>query len=208
MIALLRGIIHELQGGEVILDVNGVGYRVFIPDSTGQALPPVGSEVTLHVHTHVREDAMHLYGFLSQAELRLFETVIGVSGIGPRLGLVILSHLSVDGFVRAVIGNEATELTRVPGIGKKTAARILLELKDKFNPDEWIGHTFHVPQETAGEQDTQDTEASLALEALIALGYSEREASHALKAVLPSEPHHMTAETIIRRALGTLDPTG
>src|SRR5690606_1655730 len=103
VIARLRGSLLEVEGSELIVDVNGVGYRVTVPDTAALRLPGVGNEVVLYVHTHVREDTFELFGFVTKSELRLFETVVTVSGIGPRLALAILSHASVDTFVRAVL---------------------------------------------------------------------------------------------------------
>ena len=204
MIARLRGALVEAGPEGVVVDVNGVGYRLFAPDSTLSALPLPGEEVTLYVHTYVREDAIQLYGFGSKAELRLFETVLGVDGVGPRLALAILSHTSVDGFVRAVLSGDERTLTRIPGIGKKTAARILLELKDKLNR----GGAWQL-QQTGAEGPPPPAPGGVRQDvvgALLALGYREEEAAAAAEAALAEvDPASTPLERLITRALRKLD---
>lgn len=207
MIARLRGSLLEVEGSELIVDVNGVGYRVTVPDTAALRLPGVGNEVVLYVHTHVREDTFELFGFVTKSELRLFETVVTVSGIGPRLALAILSHASVDTFVRAVLSADTAVLTKIPGIGKKTAARILLELKDKLGGETWA-HTL-VAAETAPPVSTVPSGAGDAIEALMALGYREDEARKAVETALAQLGAEETdVERIIKVALGRLDRVG
>ena len=134
MIALLRGTLLEKHPNQAIVDVGGVGYDVSIPVSTFSKLPDAGSEVRLLVHTHVREDALALYGFLTADEKMLFEKLIGVSGIGPRLAVTVLSGLPAPDLLGAIRRGETERLVRVPGIGKKTAERMVLELRDKLPP--------------------------------------------------------------------------
>lgn len=134
MIAYLRGTILEKHPNQVIVDAGGVGYDVTIPISTYSALPQAGQEVRLRIHTHVREDALSLYGFLSQDEKMLFERLITVSGIGPKLAVTVLSGLAIGELFTAIRGGEVDQLVRIPGIGKKTAERIVLELRDKLPP--------------------------------------------------------------------------
>lgn len=205
MIARLKGALVEAGPEGVIVDVNGVGYRLYSPDSTLGALPLPGEEVTLHVHTHVREDAIHLYGFGSKAELRLFETVLGVGGIGPRLALAILSHTSVDGFVRAVLSGDERMLTRIPGIGKKTAARILLELKDKLGR----GGAEDLERAVGAEASPAAAPGGVredVVGALLALGYREDEAVAAAEAAFAEvDPASAPLERLITRALSKLD---
>lgn len=133
MIGLLRGALLEKHPNEVIVDAHGVGYLVTIPVSTFTALPDVGAEVKLRIHTHVREDAIALFGFLTADEKTLFERLISVSGIGPKLGITVLSGLPVGDLVAAIRTGNLAQLTRVPGIGKKTAERLVLELRDKLD---------------------------------------------------------------------------
>lgn len=132
MIALLRGTLVEKHPGQAILDVGGVGYDLTIPVSTFSKLPEAGTEVRLRVYTHVREDALALYGFLTQDEKALFEKLISVSGIGPRLAVTVLSGLAAADLLTAIRRGEVERLVRIPGVGKKTAERMVLELRDKL----------------------------------------------------------------------------
>ncbi len=133
MIGFLRGLLHEKHPNEIVVDVHGVGYLVTIPVSTFSALPETGSEVKLRIHTHVREDAIALFGFLTGEEKLLFEKLISVSGIGPKLAVTVLSGLSVADLAAAIRSSNVAQLTRVPGIGKKTAERLVVELRDKLD---------------------------------------------------------------------------
>jgi holliday junction DNA helicase RuvA len=132
MIAHLRGTLLEKHPNQAIVDVGGVGYDVAIPVSTYSALPDTGVEVQLRVHTHVREDAIALFGFASRDEKTLFEKLIGVSGIGPKLAITVLSGLAAADLITAIRNSQTDRLVRIPGVGKKTAERIVLELKDKL----------------------------------------------------------------------------
>ncbi len=132
MIALLRGVLIEKHPNQVIVDIGGVGYNVIIPVSTFTHLPDAGAEVRLRIHTHVREDALALYGFLTADEKALFEKLIGVSGIGPAAAVKILSGLAAPELIRAIQRGEVERLVRIPGVGKKTAERLVLELRDKM----------------------------------------------------------------------------
>lgn len=134
MIAWLRGRLLEKQPTRLVLDVHGVGYEVQVPVSTFYAIGDPGTEVELRVHTHVREDALALYGFLTPYELVVFEKLIGTSGVGPKLGLAVLSGIDAADLAAAVQRNDVARLTRIPGVGKKTAERLCLELKDKLPP--------------------------------------------------------------------------
>src|SRR3974390_1699011 len=132
MIGLLRGRLLEKRPNQVILDVGGVGYLVAVPLSTYAAVGDIHAEVTLLIHTHVREDALTLYGFLSAREKHLFELLLGASGVGPSLSLKILSGMNVEELLPAIRGGDILRLTKIPGVGRKTAERIVLELKDKL----------------------------------------------------------------------------
>src|SRR6202011_2392946 len=151
MIALLRGVLLEKHPNQAIVETGGVGYDVTIPVSTFTHLPETGAEVRLRVHTHVREDALALYGFLTQDEKSLFEKLIGVSGIGPTLAVKILSGLAAVDLINAIRRGEVDRLVRVPGVGKKTAERMVLELRDKL---------------PAATGDTPETPAAAALSAI------------------------------------------
>jgi holliday junction DNA helicase RuvA len=138
MIALLRGTLIEKHPNQAIVEAGGVGYDVLIPVSTFSALPEIGAEVRLRIHTHVREDALALFGFLTPEEKSIFEKLISVSGIGPSLAIKVLSGMATSALVPAIRSGHVDQLVRIPGVGKKTAERIVLELKDKL---EGIGLT-------------------------------------------------------------------
>jgi Holliday junction DNA helicase RuvA len=177
MIALLTGSLRRKAIDHLIIDVHGVGYQVQTSLSTYYKLPDVGEEVTLHIHTHVREDALSLFGFLEDEEKKLFLLLIGISGIGPRLALGILSSLSVADIAAAIQTSDDTKLCTIPGIGKKTAARLLLELKDKTK---LLPAAVVPPDHGAAPSDHRED----ALSALINLGYKKQQAEDALLAVL------------------------
>ncbi|MDA8388157.1 MAG: Holliday junction branch migration protein RuvA [Nitrospiraceae bacterium] len=166
MIGALRGRLIGKKTGMVLIDVKGVGYEVFVPASETAALPEQGAEVFLHIHTHVKEDAIKLYGFSSDHEKQVFGTLLGVNGVGPRLALNILSAFSGGAFEEAVGKEDAALLSTVPGIGKKTAARIILELRQKL------------PSITHGMKDATLEDA---LSALVNLGYRKAEAGRAIE---------------------------
>jgi len=132
VIGRLRGRLIEKNTGQLIVDVNGVGYQIFIAMPTYSSVPDSGAEVVLEIHTHVREDAIHLYGFTTSRERTIFERLTQISGIGPRLALTILSGSSVDDLIGSIKKGDLARLTSIPGVGKKTGERILLELKDKL----------------------------------------------------------------------------
>ena len=174
MIAHLRGKLLAKHPNQAILETGGVGYDVTISVPTFSDLPGVGSEVSLHIHTHVREDLIALYGFLRPAEKYLFEKLITVSGIGPKLAITILSGMATDEMVGAIRGNDIERLTRIPGIGKKTAERMVLELRDKLPVP--IGEAVAAsPAMSPVEEDV--------LSALMNLGYQRTTAEKALTAV-------------------------
>jgi Holliday junction DNA helicase RuvA len=132
MIAHLRGSILDKHPNRIVIDVNGVGYEVFVPLSTFYGLGEPGTSTALRIHTHVREDALLLYGFATQLEQDLFERLIGVSGIGPKVALAVLSGIEPEEFIRAIERGDLARLTAIPGVGKKTSERIVLELKDRL----------------------------------------------------------------------------
>ena len=171
MIGRLTGILAEKSPPQLLVDVNGVGYEVDVPMSTFYNLPGLGEKVTLLTHFVVREDAQVLFGFLTHDERATFRQLVKISGVGPRTALSILSGLSVAELAQAVSLQESGRLVKVPGIGKKTAERLLLELKGK------LGDTLVAPAAVAS-----DAQADI-LQALVALGYSDREAAAALKSL-------------------------
>jgi Holliday junction DNA helicase RuvA len=173
MIGRLTGTLAEKSPPQLLIDCNGVGYEVDVPMSTFFNLPALGERVLLLTHLVVREDAQLLYGFLTAAERATFRELLRISGIGPRTALAVLSGLSVAELAQAVAQQQAARLQKVPGIGKKTAERLLLELKGKLAPD------LSSPSNPA-----DDAQADI-VQALVALGYNEREANAALKALPP-----------------------
>jgi Holliday junction DNA helicase RuvA len=172
MIGLLRGRLLEKRPNQVILDVGGVGYLIAVPLSTFAALGDLHAEVTLLIHTHVREDALALYGFLSAREKHFFELLLGASGVGPSLALKILSGMNVEELVPAIRTGDLARLTKIPGVGRKTAERMVVELKDKLEAVA-IESEKPAPSSPAGvEADVKS--------ALLNLGYDERNADAAL----------------------------
>jgi holliday junction DNA helicase RuvA len=194
MIAHLRGKLLAKHPNQAIVETGGVGYDVAISVPTFSDLPGVGSEVALHIHTHVREDALALYGFLLASEKTLFEKLITVSGIGPKLAITILSGMAADEMVGAIRGNDVVRLTRIPGIGKKTAERMVLELRDKL-PTAQAGPAAPAPALSAVEEDV--------LSALVNLGYQRASAEKAL-AVASNNGMASSFDAMFREALATL----
>ena len=197
LIGRLNGTLLSKHPPELLVDVNGVGYEMEAPMSTFYQLPKVGEQVTLHTHMVVREDAQLLYAFYTIAERRLFRDLIRINGVGPKLGLTILSGISVPDFACAVQQRDAAALIGLPGVGKKTAERLIVELRDKLSEDVApIGEGAAV---TAGGADAdQPNPVSDAVSALTALGYKAQEASRMVRSVNASG---METEAIIRAAL-------
>ena len=193
MIAHLHGKLLVKHPNQVIVETGGVGYDVTISVPTYSELPAVGNEVALHIHTHVREDLIALYGFLRPAEKQLFEKLITVSGIGPKLAITILSGMAADEMVGAIRGNDVARLTKIPGIGKKTAERMVLELRDKL-PAMGV-ESAPVPALSATEED--------ALSALTNLGY-QRAAAEKAVAVAARSGRSPSFDAVFREALGIL----
>ena len=185
MIGRLHGVLLESAPPLLLIDCHGVGYEVWAPMSTCFALPPCGQPVTLLTHLAVREDAQQLYGFATAAEREAFRTLIRISGIGARMALAVLSGMSVDALAGAIAEQNAALLTRIPGIGKKTAERLLLELKGKLAGAESL---------TSAPKNAAHADIS---QALIQLGYSEKEAAAALRAL----PEDISLEDGIRQVL-------
>ncbi|MCL2760437.1 MAG: Holliday junction branch migration protein RuvA [Desulfuromonadales bacterium] len=176
MIALLTGIIAYKSPEYIILDVNGVGYRLFVPFSTYFLLPDEGSNYSLQVHTHVKEDAILLYGFNTPEEKLFFQLLIGVSGIGPKLARDILSNIQTDELAGAIVSGNLTRLSAIPGIGKKTAERLILELKDKILKQGLAENSRKTVESVSSKSALLDDVIS----ALINLGYKEAVVSKAI----------------------------
>lgn len=197
MIGFLRGNLAFKQPPLLVVDVQGVGYELEAPMSSFYALGEVGTQVTLLTHMHVREDAMSLFGFVSEAERTLFRELIKVSGIGAKMALAILSSLSVEEFCANVQAADALALTRVPGIGKKTAERLLLDVRDRLakHPILTGQYSLTPTTESAG---LPNQVSALASDALVSLGYKEPQAQALVKAAYEDG---MSLETLIKRAL-------
>jgi Holliday junction DNA helicase RuvA len=198
MIAALSGRLAEKEPNRIIVDVGGVGYDVAVPLSTYYKLGEAGSDVTLRVHTHVREDTLALYGFSTALELQIFERLIGVSGIGPKLALAVLSGIEVADLVRAVHAGDVGRLTAIPGVGKKTAERIGLELKDKLPP----GIVDDAAPGTGGGAPGGELRQDL-LSALLNLGYHRPLAEKAVEAAL-ARAESPVFQTVLKQALREL----
>lgn len=195
MIGQLRGRLAEKRPNQVLVDVGGVGYVVLVPLSTFAALGELHTEVTLLIHTHVREDALSLYGFVSSREKHLFELLISASGVGPSLALKILSGMSVDELVPAIRGSDLARLTKIPGVGRKTAERMVVELKDKLE-------AVVVEAERPAASSPAGVEADV-VSALINLGYEARTAEKAVEEAR-QESGAANFEKLLRAALQAL----
>ena len=195
MIGQLRGRLAEKRPNQVLVDVGGVGYLVQVPLSTYAALGELHTEVTLLIHTHVREDALALYGFVSSREKHLFEMLLSASGVGPTLALKILSGMSVEELVPAILGSDLGRLTRIPGVGRKTAERMVVELKDKL---ESVALEAAKPAATSPAGAEADV-----ISALVNLGYDARTAESAV-AEAKREVGSTNFEKLLRAALQSL----
>ena len=199
MIRFVRGVLAAVTESEAVLENNGVGFAVHIPLSVAEQLPALGVEVLLHTYMSVKEDAIQLFGFLSQDDLQVFKLLITVNGIGPKAALSILSTLSSDDIRYAVFTGDAKAIAKAPGIGPKTASKVILELKDKLSTDSYFS--------TDGQDgpDSKKQEAGLvqnmqdAIEALVVLGYPKAEATKAVHAVPVTKD--MTVEEILKQGL-------
>jgi holliday junction DNA helicase RuvA len=180
MIAMLRGRLLEKSPNRVIVECGGVGYEAAISVATFTALPADGAEVRLYIHTHVREDQIALFGFAEPEEKRLFEKLLTISGIGPKLAITVLSGIDAGRLVTAIRGGDHATLTRIPGIGKKTAERVVLELKDK------LGDMAAAP--VTGGTVSRGVAADDVLSAMVNLGYARTAAEKAIEAVLAKQP--------------------
>ena len=193
MFAYLKGKLEFIGENHIIIDVTGVGYKVYTSTSTMQKLPQLHQEVKVFTYLHIREDIMDLYGFISQEQLSMFELLISVSGVGPKAALGILSTISASAFALAVVASDAKTITKAPGIGKKLAERIILELKDKIKSQELIDM-----QQTQNDFAVPANDSAEAVHALVVLGYSAGEAAKAVQAV---QTEGLEVEEIIKQAL-------
>ncbi len=198
MYAYLRGQLASVWEDGIIVDVHDVGYRVLMSGASISSLPPVGEEVKIYTYTCVREDAFLLYGFLSQADLDIFKQCITVSGIGPKGGMAILSVMDADALCFAIISGDSKAISRAPGIGPKTAQRLILELKDKISVEEVLEQRA-LEGGTMGSRSFTTSNMQEAMEALTALGYSSSDALRAVKSV--ENAADMDVEALLKQAL-------
>lgn len=194
MIAFLEGRLEEKQPACAVLNIGGVGYELLIPLSSYDRLPANGADCRLLIHDHLREDAHELFGFCSEEERSIFRLLIGVSGIGPKLALGALSSLSVRELKLSIVNGDAARLSSISGIGKKTASRLIVELRDKISPGEAL-------EAGAGGGGENDARLRDALMALVSLGHKQAEARKMLTSILPEITDDMGVEEIVRKSL-------
>ena len=197
MISYIRGELVAVEEEKAVIDVGGVGYGIFMPAQSMGKLPPLHEEVRLHTYLHVKEDAMQLYGFLIRDDLKVFKLVIGVSGIGPKGALNILSNLSADDLRFAVLSNDVKAISAAQGIGKKTAEKLIIELKDKLSMDDVLEHMVQ-EEEVAVTGQNSGVQAE-AVQALVALGYGNTESLRAVRRVEVNADSDV--ETVLKQAL-------
>ena len=198
MIGRIRGTLVDKKPPEIQIDVAGICYEVQVPMSTLYQLPELGKEITLHTHFVVREDAQLLYGFFEEKDKSMFRSLIKINGVGPKMALGILSSMQANEFVRAVRSNDINAMVKMPGIGKKTAERLLIEMRDRlkdWDDDTEAGST----QAPVSASITNDAET-----ALVSLGYKPQQAAHAIAAVLKANPEITGSEELIRRSLKSM----
>ena len=206
MIGFVRGTIDSVSENYVLLENNGIGYEIFVPASELEQLPHAGEEVRLYTYLHVREDAMQLYGFLTRDACDFFKKLITVSGVGPKAGLSILSTMDVDALRFAILAEDAKAISKSPGIGKKIAEKIILELRDKVDSDDFLssgGVPDSVPVGGSAAAAASTDAAKDAIEALVALGYSSSDAMRAVKSVVALNDD-LDTESILKNALKTI----
>ena len=199
MIQFIRGELVSLEEDRILVDVGGVGYGIFMSGSAMGKLPSVGKEVKIHTYLNVKEDAMQLFGFLTRDDLRVFKLLIGVNGIGPKGGLAILSVLTPDDLRFAVMANDVKAISSAPGIGKKTAEKIILELKDKLSIEDALDHAVSKETVVSSAVEHNHEVMSEAVQALVALGYGNTEALKAVKKVDITE--NMGVNELLKQAL-------
>lgn len=202
MIAYIKGKVAEILEDRVILEAGVMGYNLFMPMASAEAALKRGDEVKLYTHLHVREDAMQLFGFLTKDDLHTFQLLLGVNGIGPKAALGILSGLTADELRFAVLSEDVKTISKAPGVGKKTAQKLILELKDKMNLQEAFDLKSQHVQEAQGDMADLSDARREAVEALTALGYSGADALKAVKKVEMTSG--MDVETLLKAALKNL----
>ena len=200
MYAYLKGTLEEIAEDAVVVEVGNIGYNVRVSATTAQGLPGIGSEVKIYTYTLVREDAFTLYGFLTKDDLEIFKKLITVNGIGPKGGLAILSAMNADALRFAIMAGDAKSIAKAPGVGNKTAERVILDLRDKISLEDTLrGLGEPVVSAGAAVGGTDNVMKREAIEALVALGYSASDATNAVKRVEVDE--NSTVEGILKAAL-------
>ncbi len=204
MIQFVRGILDTVSESQIVVENQGIGFEILVPLSVVSALPQAGNEVKIYTYMHVREDAMQLFGFLTKDELAMFQLLITVSGIGPKGALGILSVMDADALRFAILADDAKSISKAPGIGVKTAGRLILELRDKVDFEEAVEGTLDRGEMNAGGASAGENGAAAneAIQALVALGYSSAEAVKAVKKVAAAPDQ--TVEYILKAALKNL----
>lgn len=202
MIRFIRGKLVSIEEDRVIVDVNGVGYGIFMSVQAMSLLPQTGSEVKIHTYLNVKEDAMQLFGFLTRDDLMIFRLLIGVNGIGPKGGQAILSVLSPDDLRFAVLAGDVKAISAAPGIGKKTAEKLILELRDKLKIEDALEHKVSETAVAGKAAEGAGSIQSEAVQALVALGYGSTEALKAVKQVPADEG--IDVESVLKAALKIL----
>ena len=196
MISYIKGSLADITEDSIVVDVSGIGWQIFVPGQVLDRLPAMGETIKVYTWLQVREDAMTLFGFLSKDDLRIFKLLIGVSGIGPKNALAILSVMSTDDLRFAILGNDAKAIAKTPGVGPKTAQRLILELKDKVSLEDAFEQKMAHVQEAQADASGVKAEAVMAL---TALGYSSSEAFRALDGIAVTED--MEVEALLKLAL-------
>ena len=197
MIALINGLLINKAISHVIVEANGIGYRIFVPLTTFYELPSMDQSVTLHIHTHVRPDAISLFGFGTEEEKNVFELMLSVSGIGPKLAINILSGISAEELIRAVSHGNLNRLVSIPGVGKKMAERMILELKDKMVKLS----TYEAIYKADGDIEVFDSIIDDALSALVNLGYKNQKARDVLDKIIKESSDSLTLDVLLKKAL-------
>lgn len=197
MYAYIKGILTDMEAESVVVEAGGIGYNIYTTGQIFDYLPSIGEEIKLYTYLNVREDAMVLYGFLTKDDLRVFKLLIGVNGIGPKGALAILSVMTTDDLRFAVLGDDAKAIAKAPGVGAKTAQRLILELKDKLSIEDAFEQKLAHVEEQA--KDTVKGTKNEAVQALVALGYSSSEALKALNGIEITE--ETDVEDILKSAL-------
>ena len=199
MFAYVKGSLEGKANNYVVIDVSGIGYKIFMSETAIENLGEIGDQVKVYTHYHVREDDISLYGFLTNEELRMFELLISVSGVGAKSAITMLSNISPSSFALAVISNDTTKLVKIPGIGAKTAARIVLELKDKLKTEDSINNSKASKEIKEAIKD--DNKVSEAISALQVLGYNKKEIEKAFEKL---DKDTLSVEDLIRKGLTIL----